>query len=122
MPYLDDLLLIARTKEDCEKILKTTLAILTELGWIISMKKSRITPQQTFVWLGVEYDLVNHTVNNSEQNIVQFHQKLQELAWHNNSIAKATTKHNKKIFKTPQKVSPGYSAEHRAYPKQNGDS
>ena len=79
MPYLDDLLLIARTKEDCEKILKTTLAILTELGWIISMKKSRITPQQTFVWLGVEYDLVNHTVNNSEQNIVQFHQKLQDL-------------------------------------------
>ena len=41
LPYLNDLLLIARTKEECKRILKRTLSILTELGWrIVNMKKS----------------------------------------------------------------------------------
>ena len=79
LPYLDDLLLIARTKEECERILKRTLSTLTELGWIINMKKSRMIPQQKFVWLGVEYDLVDYTLNNSEQNLGRFHTQLQDL-------------------------------------------
>ena len=46
---------------------------------MINMKKSRMIPQQNFVWLGVEYNLVDYTLNNSEQNLGQFHTKLQVL-------------------------------------------
>ena len=76
---LDDLLLIARTKAECERILKRTLTILTELGWIINMKKSRIIPQQKFTWIGVEYILLKYTVHNSEQNLAKFYQELLNL-------------------------------------------
>ena len=64
LPYLDDLLIIALSEEECLVKLKKTLEILHSLGWIINTEKSRQVPQQAFEWLGLYYDLRSYTVRN----------------------------------------------------------
>ena len=44
--YIDDLLMMAQSKEECYKHLWDTLVILTRLGWTINWEKSRLTPSQ----------------------------------------------------------------------------
>ena len=50
--YLDDSLLIGRSKEECEGNLRVTLNLLTELGFIVNMNKSVLTPIQDLEFLG----------------------------------------------------------------------
>ena len=70
------------------------------------------------MWLGVEYDIVDHTLNNSDQNLQHFHKKKnqnlleqrtctkrQELARSDKPKTKVTTKQNKKIPKWAQEKS-----------------
>ena len=64
MPYLDDLLIIANSREDCLHKLNRALEILRGLDWSINTEKSRMEPQQVFNWLGVHYNLVDYKVQN----------------------------------------------------------
>ena len=68
LPYLDDLLIIAKSKEQCLLHLKKALNILRRLGWIVNLEKSRTDPKQVFDWLGVHYNLVEHTVSNTQES------------------------------------------------------
>ena len=79
LPYLDDLLIIAQTKEDCILKTKKALEILSDLGWILNEKKSRLTPAQEFVWLGVLFDLSNHTAETPEETMESFHTLLRKV-------------------------------------------
>ena len=65
LPYLDDLLIIAMSEEECLTKLQKSLEIIQNLGWIINMEKSRLVPQQAFEWLGVDYNLKSFTVRNT---------------------------------------------------------
>ena len=60
LPYLDDLLIIACTEEDCLSKCHLAVKIIESLGWIINYKKSRMVPAQVFEWLGVHFDLRLH--------------------------------------------------------------
>ena len=61
LPYLDDLLIIAPTQEECQRMSSLAIQILQSLGWILNWEKSRLTPAQKFEWLGVQFDLSSHT-------------------------------------------------------------
>ena len=72
LPYLDDLLIIAMSEEECLTKLQKSLEIIQKLGWIINMEKSRIVPQQAFEWLGVEYNTRSYTVRNTTKMCQRF--------------------------------------------------
>ena len=57
--YIDDLLLMARSKEECYQHLWKTLTLLTELGWLINWEKSKLKPAQTQKFLGLIIDSYN---------------------------------------------------------------
>ena len=80
LPYLDDLLIIAQTKEECLVKTQKALEILSSLGWIINEKKSRLTPAQKFVWLGVLFDLSDHSAETPKETMDSFHTLLRKIA------------------------------------------
>ena len=61
LPYLDDLLLIAQTREECLRIAQKALSILKYMGLLVNETKSRLVPAQKFEWLGIEWDLLAFT-------------------------------------------------------------
>ena len=79
LPYLDDLLIVAQTKEDCLKKCKQAIMILESLGWIINTQKSRMTPAQTFKWLGVYFNLEDHTAMAPQEKLDFLEHKLKTL-------------------------------------------
>ena len=79
LPYLDDILIIAKTRLECLQKVQKAVQILEKLGWIINTEKSRLIPQQVFNWLGVHYNLLNHTVQNTVETHSQFLTQLREL-------------------------------------------
>ena len=79
LPYLDDLLIIAASKEECEYKTRKAIEILNSLGWILNSKKSRTTPAQTFIWLGVFFDLRDHSARTPTETLSSFQNQLSQL-------------------------------------------
>ena len=79
LPYLDDLLIIAKTKEECTKHVQLAIKILESLGWIMNYKKSRLEPSQIFEWLGIQFNLVTHTAQASLEKTKCLQKKLREV-------------------------------------------
>ena len=50
--YLDDMLIMARNKEEARRHLATAMELLVALGFIINLKKSTLTPTQELEFLG----------------------------------------------------------------------
>ena len=79
LPYLDDLLIIAATKEECIAKTKLAVEILKSLGWILNMEKSRLSPAQKFIWLGVYFDLSEHSARTPQETLDSFQDLLTQL-------------------------------------------
>ena len=77
--YLDDLLIVAPTRDLCLAHMNKALAILESFGWIINDKKSRKQPAQVFDWLGVHLDLRNHTICSTVSNMEDLHHRLKSV-------------------------------------------
>ena len=56
--YLDDFLIIGRTKEECQHAFDTLMQLLLDLGFQISPSKV-VPPCQQLVFLGVQFDTIN---------------------------------------------------------------
>jgi hypothetical protein len=54
--YLDNLLFLDKDAKDLERQTMEIAMFLQNLGWSINWKKSRTTPSQRFVFLGIEWD------------------------------------------------------------------
>ena len=80
LPYLDDLLIIALSRQECLLKMEKTLEILQSLGWIINTEKSRLTPQQAFEWLGIQYNLKSYRVQNSPSQCQKFNSQLEMIS------------------------------------------
>ncbi|XP_072002063.1 uncharacterized protein [Engystomops pustulosus] len=52
IPYLDDLLLVAGSKQELIHHRDFTMRILQQLGWIINLEKSKLNPSTEVVFLG----------------------------------------------------------------------
>ena len=77
--YLDDLLIIAPSKEICLAHMEKALSILESFGWLINQEKSRRQPAQVFEWLGVHLNLKTHTVCSTESNMDELRQQLTSI-------------------------------------------
>ena len=56
--YLDDILIIGSSKEECQANLTTALHLLSSVGFIVNHKKSSLVPAQHFRFLGFDWDTV----------------------------------------------------------------
>lgn len=60
--YLDDMLIMARSKEEARRHLATAMELLVALGFIINLKKSTLTPTQELEFLGFLLNSHNMTI------------------------------------------------------------
>lgn len=67
--YLDDLLIIAQTKEQCKRDVMKTGNLLANLGFLINNDKSQLGPAQTCTFLGFVYDTRSSSVSLRGKNI-----------------------------------------------------
>ncbi|KAM9994138.1 hypothetical protein ACTFIZ_002960 [Dictyostelium cf. discoideum] len=54
--YLDDLLIVGSTKEECLSNLKKTMKLLVKLGFKLNLEKSVLEPTQSITFLGLQID------------------------------------------------------------------
>ena len=54
--YIDDILVLGRTKESCLRNVKMVLALLKRLGFVINEAKCNFTPSTSFTYLGCVWD------------------------------------------------------------------
>ncbi|KAM9945027.1 hypothetical protein ACTFIT_003277 [Dictyostelium discoideum] len=57
--YLDDLLIVGSTKEECLSNLKKTMDLLVKLGFKLNLEKSVLEPTQSITFLGLQIDSVS---------------------------------------------------------------
>ena len=79
LPYLDDLLIVSSSEEECLRHSKIAIATLQSFGWILNEKKSRIKPQQIFHWLGAHFNLQNHTVRAPEEKMAELKSQIKDI-------------------------------------------
>jgi Reverse transcriptase (RNA-dependent DNA polymerase). len=60
--YLDDILLLGNSYENCIRNIKMTCSVLEELGFIINREKSVMTPSKSCKYLGFIYHSETMTV------------------------------------------------------------
>ena len=80
LPYLDDLLIISNSKEECLRHSQIAISIIESFGWIINQNKSRVQPEQTFQWLGALFDLQKHTVQVPQEKMDTLKNQISQLA------------------------------------------
>ncbi|KAM9962817.1 hypothetical protein ACTFIR_005734 [Dictyostelium discoideum] len=57
--YLDDLLIVGSTKEECLSNFKKTMDLLVKLGFKLNLEKSVLEPTQSITFLGLQIDSVS---------------------------------------------------------------
>ncbi|XP_068118214.1 polycystin-1-like [Hyperolius riggenbachi] len=67
--YLDDILLIAQSKQKLLEHKETLLHTLQQFGWLINWDKSKLTPAQTLIFLGAEIDTVHNAVRLPQEKV-----------------------------------------------------
>lgn len=70
--YLDDILLIGRTKQDCLWSIRQTRLLLRRLGFLINEEKSVLTPSQEVKFLGFQYNtakMIMYLPQDKKENI-----------------------------------------------------
>ncbi|KAG8583453.1 hypothetical protein GDO81_008420 [Engystomops pustulosus] len=82
VPYLDDLLLVAKTKLELKTHLQIVIGLLQDLGWVINKKKSDLKPETVKKFLGVKLDSVKQSsflplekIQKIKENISLFQRK-----------------------------------------------
>ena len=66
--YLDDWLLQAQSREEAVAATQTTLDVCRRLGFVFNVPKCILTPSQTIVWLGMQWDSVGASLQLSPTN------------------------------------------------------
>ena len=74
--YLDNWLLRAPCQATCLQHTRTLLALCRELGWVVNLKKSELTPQQVFNFVGYRFDLLIGRVFPTQDRWTSLQQKL----------------------------------------------
>lgn len=73
--YLDDFLLIGRTKEECMQAKSTLISILRSLGFRIAWNKC-VSPSQKITYLGVTFDSKEMTVSLPPSKMDRLHHEI----------------------------------------------
>ena len=67
--YLDDMLIIADSCSECLSTLCDTIKLLTDLGFVINVDKSNLTPSQRIEFLGFIFDSTNLSISLPQEKI-----------------------------------------------------
>ena len=73
--YLDDWLIRAQSQEKAQVNTQTVVDLTQSLGWIINQEKSKLKPNQEFLFVGYEYHLDSALVKPTQERWL----KLQDL-------------------------------------------
>lgn len=76
--YLDDFLVIAPTKQECQHMLNVLIKLLRQLGFSINWNKV-LDPTQEIVFLGLEIDSVNMCVRIPVNKLYEIRQRLSDF-------------------------------------------
>ena len=77
--YLDDMLILAQTKEDLLKWWSIVLDLLENLGFLINYDKSELEPTQSLVFLGFLINTVSMEIKLPKEKVSQAVQEAQKL-------------------------------------------
>ena len=77
--YLDDMLLIDHTIEEPLMARDTVIFLLQQLGFVLNLKKSELTPTQRIEFLGVTIDSLTMTLSLPEKKVSKVQKQFQEL-------------------------------------------
>ena len=66
--YLDDWLVYAPSRSQCEAMVKTTLEVGAQVGLAFNLTKSHLTPTQSITWLGMLWESSSSTMALSKDN------------------------------------------------------
>ncbi len=69
LDYLDDLIIIAKSKLECQWMMNATIHHLTALGWRINWTKSHLIPTQQLEWIGFLWDTTTMKVSIPEPKL-----------------------------------------------------
>ena len=73
--YLDDILVIASSLQECQLHLKLVMDTLQGAGFIINWKKSSLIPAQRFLFLGLWWDTALEMVSLEERKLLSLHRQ-----------------------------------------------
>ena len=76
--YIDDFLVVAKSKEECQEMLMCLITLLRKLGFNISWHKV-VGPTQRITFLGVDIDTRNSTLSLGNDKLQQLGQRLQQF-------------------------------------------
>lgn len=65
--YIDDILIMGRTEEECAKNVSIATKLLKFLGFILNLEKCQLQPSRKFKYLGFLYDSVKLTISLTEK-------------------------------------------------------
>ena len=77
--YLDDMLLIGHTIEETLMARDTVIFLLQQLGFVLNLKKSVLTPTQRIEFLGVTVDSLIMTLSLPKKKVSKVQKQCQEL-------------------------------------------
>ncbi|KAK3880633.1 hypothetical protein Pcinc_014878 [Petrolisthes cinctipes] len=66
--YLDDWLLHAPSKEQVANNVRVARGVLEEMGFLLNIPKSSLTPTRKLCWLGIEWDSLSATLSLAPDN------------------------------------------------------
>ena len=69
MIYLDDLLVIGASSEECQAGVQLVISTLESLGFLINFKKSETTPSQCLEYIGLVTDSVSMSFRLTDKKI-----------------------------------------------------
>jgi ribonuclease HI len=78
VPYIDDLLILAHSREEAEVLTDRVLTELTSLGWTISWEKCKLTPTQRIEFVGWEFDFAKMTFRTTQARKCKLMSKLRD--------------------------------------------
>ena len=80
--YIDDILIVAATLEECEYKLAIVLELLRRLGFLLNIKKCNLVPSQKFTYLGHIWNTVEWTVQLKTEREIKLRKAAVKLGAH----------------------------------------
>jgi hypothetical protein len=77
--YMDDLLIIASSKEESNRMTQLAAQLITQAGFLINQEKSETIPTQTIRFLGVEIDTRTMIVRIPDDKLTKARNKLNKI-------------------------------------------
>jgi len=75
IPYLDDTLVLAYSREACEQLVVSLCSSLMKLGFTLNIEKSKMFPRQKATFLGFDIDSVKMEVSLPSDKVIKMQEK-----------------------------------------------